>query len=480
VAETNVAARQLNEPVIPQEEPYPSERYAWYVVGVLMVVYIFSFVDRQILALMVGPIQSDLGISDTQMGLLMGPTFAVFYAICGFPLGRLADAKSRRTIIALGLAAWSVMTAGCGMARNYAQLLAFRLGVGVGEASLSPAAYSLITDYFRPARLATALGAYSIGVYVGSGMAFILGAYVYQFALNHDNFVMPMVGEIRPWQLVFFVISVPGLLFTAVLYTIREPARRGIQVKIAGKGVPVSEVIEYMLHNWRTFVCHCVGFSCLSFVGYGSASWVPEFYMRIHEWERTQAGLYYGLGVIVFGTAGVLFGGYFADYLKRRGQADAKMRVGLIAAVLNLPLGIGFVLIPGGTTTLSLPFGPETVSVEHGLVAYYGFMLPSTFTLAMTTGVAAAAIQEMMPNPMRGQASALYLFVVNIIGLGGGPLAVGMCTDYVFGGDKMMLWASLLITGAAAKSVAIPLLYAGLKQFQLSIDRKAAWESANG
>ncbi len=462
MTESSVAEERVANATHAEEIPYPSERVAWYVVGVLMVVYIFSFVDRQILSLMVGPIKGDLGISDTQMGLLMGPTFAVFYAICGFPLGRLADSKSRRTIIALGLAAWSMMTAGCGMARNYAQLLTFRFGVGIGEASLSPAAYSLITDYFRPARLATALSVYGIGVYVGSGMAFILGAVVFRFAQGQENYIMPLVGEIRPWQLVFFVISIPGLLFTAALFTIREPVRRGIQSRIQGKGVPIFEVLSFIGINWKTFVCHSIGFSCLSFVGYGSAAWVPEFYMRIHGWERTQAGLYYGVGVIIFGTAGIVFGGYFADYLRNRGYGDSKIRVGLIAAICNLPMGVGFVLVP------------------NGYIAYYCFMLPSTFTLAMTTGVAAAAIQEMMPNPMRGQASALYLFIVNIIGLGMGPLAVGMSTDYIFGKDEMMLWASLLLTGATAKVIAIPLLFFGLKQFRDSVARKEAWEAAQG
>jgi len=462
MAQSDVAEKRVPDQAQAEEIPYPSERVAWYVVGVLMVVYIFSFVDRQILSLMVGPIREDLGISETQMGLLMGPTFAIFYAIFGFPLGRLADSKSRRTIIAVGLAAWSVMTAGCGMARSYAQLAAFRLGVGVGEASLSPAAYSLITDYFRPARLATALSVYGIGIYIGSGTAFILGAVVIGFATNSENFVLPLVGETRPWQVVFFVISIPGLLFTGMLFTIREPVRRGMQARLAGKSLPVSEVMSYIKLNRKTFFCHSVGFSMLSFVGYGSASWVPAFFIRLHGWERLQVGLYYGTAVIIFGTAGIVFGGYLADNLKKKGYADAKMRVGLISAICNLPMGIGFVLVP------------------NGYVAYFCFMLPSTFTLAMSTGVAAAAVQEMMPNPMRGQASALYLFIVNVIGLGMGPLAVALCTDYLFGADIMMVWASLLITGAVAKLTAIPLLFFGLKHFRESIVRKEEWEAAHG
>ena len=456
-AEKNVAGASEVE-----EVPYPSERVAWYVVAVLMIVYIFSFVDRQVMNIMIGPIQEDLGISETQIGFLIGPTFAIFYALFGFPLGRLADSKSRRSIIAIGLAVWSIMSAGCGAARTYSQLLAFRLGVGVGEASLSPAAYSLITDYFRPARLATALSVYGMGIYIGSGSAFILGAMVLGFVKGADNFILPLVGEIRPWQLVFFIISVPGLLFSVVLFTFKEPARRGIGQKIAGKGVPVSEVSAYIRQNWKTFACHSVGFSSLSFVGYGSAAWVVEFFVRSHGWERIQAAYHYGAAVIIFGTMGIVFGGYCASRLEQRGYVDSKLRVGLMAAIANLPLGIGFVMS-------SNPY-----------VAYYCFLIPSAFTLAMPFGVAPAAIQQMMPNPMRGQASALYLFIVNVIGLGMGPLAVGMCTDLVFNEDKSMLWASLLITGATAKCISIPLLFFGLKPFRESVARKEAWEAANG
>ncbi|MGH8561818.1 MAG: MFS transporter, partial [Nevskiales bacterium] len=195
--------------------------YAWYVVAVLMVAYVFSFIDRQILNLLVGPIRRDLGISDTQMSLLMGFSFALFYTICGIPLGRLADSKSRRTIIAVGIFFWSIMTAACGTARHYWQFFLYRMGVGVGEATLSPSAYSLIADYFPREVRATAISVYSMGIYIGSGLAFLLGGLVIKFA-GQAEVVLPVVGATRPWQLIFFMLGIAGILFTFAMYTVRE------------------------------------------------------------------------------------------------------------------------------------------------------------------------------------------------------------------------------------------------------------------
>ena len=196
----------------PEPEPYPKTSYAWYVVGLLTLAYVFSFIDRQILNLMVEPIQQDLGINDVQMGLLMGASFAVFYTFFGIPLGRLADTRSRRLLITFGIALWSLMTAGCGLTRKFWQLALMRMGVGVGEASLSPAAYSLISDYFRPELRSTAISVYSMGIYIGSGLAFILGGLVIGFTSGRESFIVPLLGAVQSWQMVFFVVGLPGLL----------------------------------------------------------------------------------------------------------------------------------------------------------------------------------------------------------------------------------------------------------------------------
>src|SRR6202795_194603 len=199
-------------------------RYAWYVVGVLTLVYVFSFLDRQIFSLIVAPLRRDLHISDTQVSLLQGFSFAVFYTFFGIPIGRLADVYNRRTIIVLGLVLWSAFTAGCGLAGTFAQMLLLRMGVGVGEAALSPAAYSLITDYFPRERLATALSVYSMGIYVGSGMAYLLGGLVVAYASTQAMWTIPLLGAVHPWQIIFLLVGLPGIAVAPLLFTVNQPA----------------------------------------------------------------------------------------------------------------------------------------------------------------------------------------------------------------------------------------------------------------
>jgi len=447
------------------EEPYPPRAYAWYVVGVLTFVYIFSFIDRQILTLLVRPIRRDLGISDFQMSLLMGFSFALFYTIFGLPLGRLADSRSRRTMIAAGFAIWSVLTACCGLARNFFQMLLLRMGVGVGEAALSPAAYSIITDYFPSKLRATAISVYSMGIYIGSGTALIVGGLVAGAASVQETWNLPLVGATRPWQVVFFIVGLPGVLLALLMYTVREPVRRGIKTMTTPDGktrvaqVPMSEVAAYLKQNWRTFVCHNVGFGLLSFSSYGSNAWIPTFFVRTHGWSEAQAGQVYGWIVAIASTIGIVAGGRLADWLAERGHRDATMRVGAFVAIAWLPFGLLYPLVPNGYWAAAL-------------------LAPAAFLASAPFGVSAAAIQQMMPNSMRGQASAIYLFVINLIGLGIGPSAVAAATDFVFEDDQAVRY-SLVSVAAFAHVGAAALLWAGLKPFIASLERLKVWNAAN-
>ncbi len=438
-----------------KEGSYPPLPYAWYVVGVLTLAYVFSFIDRQILNLLVGPIERDLGISDTQMSLLMGFSFAVFYTLFGIPLGRLADSRSRRVIIAVGIAAWSLMTAGCGLARKYWQLALLRMGVGVGEASLSPAAYSLIADYFPPERRATAISVYSMGIYLGSGLAFIVGGLVVKFASGQDQFDLPIVGPTRAWQLIFFAVGLPGLLMALLACTVREPARQGLRPTAVAFPVPMRDVWAYLRDNRSTFLCLNLGIACLTFSSYGASTWVPTFFVRKHGWPPAQVGIIFGLIVAVAGTLGIMSGGRLADRLRLRGYADAELRVALFAAIGWLPFGILYPLMPSGPWAAAM-------------------LAPSIFFGSAPFGVAPAAIQRMMPNAMRAQATALYLFVINLIGLGLGPTAVALVTDRVFH-DKAAVGRSLLLVGLAADSAAVVLLWLGLKPYRRSLDYLGRW-----
>ncbi|MBL8219232.1 MAG: MFS transporter [Bryobacterales bacterium] len=439
----------------PADAPYPRPAYAWYVLLLLTVVYIFSFIDRQILNLLVGPVRRDLGLTDTQMSLLMGFSFALFYTGFGIPLGRLADQHSRRTIIAIGFATWSLFSAGCGLTRTFVQMLLMRVGVGVGEATLSPAAYSLLTDYFPPQRRATALSVYGMGIYIGSGLAFLLGGFVTGWSSKQEDWVLPLVGAVRSWQLVFIAVGLPGVALALLMYTVKEPVRRGAAGVAA---IPIGEVLRYMRANWKTYFCHNVGIALLSFSSYGSAAWIPSFFVRTHGWTAADMGKIYGVLVAVFGALGIVWGGWLADRWAERGRKDATMRVALMVSIAWLPTGVAYLLVPNAWLAMAL-------------------LAPTVFLVAAPFGIAPAAIMQVTPARMRGQASSIYLFVINLIGLGIGPTAVAMVTDYVFADDNRV-GSSILLVTVVAHVISAVLLWLGLKPYVRSQEMAREWLSA--
>jgi MFS family permease len=432
-----------------------SLRYAWYVVGVLMLAYVFSFIDRQIFSLLVSPLRRDLHISDTEISLLQGFSFAVFYTFFGIPIGRLTDVYNRRTIIMVGLVLWSGFTTACGLADTFGAMLLLRMGVGVGEAALSPAAYSLITDYFPAKRLATAISVYSMGIYIGSGLSFLLGGIAVRYAAKQETWTLPLVGATRPWQLIFFLVGLPGLLLVPLLLTIREPEARREMSRLAA--VPMRQVFAYIDRNRRAVLFHNIGFGLLALSTYSSAAWLPEFYRRHFHWDIGTTGIVYGSIVAVFGCLGITGAGQVADYLRSRGRVNANLLVGAAIGIIAVPLNILLYLAPTATWA--------TI-----------WLIPGAAMAAAPFGIAPAAIQQMMPPTMRGQASAVYLFVVNIIGLGLGPTAVAACTQYVFGRDTAVPYSLAIVTSVACATGAM-LLYAGLQPYLASLERLRVWEA---
>jgi MFS family permease len=418
--------------------------------GVLTLVYIFSFLDRQILNLLVVPIKADLQISDTQMSLLMGLSFAVFYTVFGIPLGRIADVYSRRGLIAGGFALWSAFTAGCGFVGSYPQLALMRMGVGVGEASLGPAAYSLITDYFPAHRRGTAQGVYSMGIYIGGGLALVFGGMAIAVFSRQPLWDLPVIGAVRWWQVVFLVVGFAGLLVVSLMLTVREPVRHGAS---AG-GIPMREVMAHFSRHRKTYLHHNIGIALLTFSAYGSSAWVPTFFMRQHQWTSSQAGVVLGLISATCGSLGVLASGWFADRLAARGRSDACLHVAFLVAVLWFPTGIAALLVPN----------PVLAAVLYA---------PTMFFAAGVYGVGAASLMQVTPARIRGQASAIYLFVVNLIGLGLGPTAVALFTDYLFH-DAAKVGLSILLVTTIAHLLAGTLLWSGRASFVRSREALAA------
>ncbi len=442
------------QPEAPRQQ---STIYIWYVVAVLMVAYIFSFIDRQIFSMVVGPLRRDLHISDTQVSYLQGLSFVIFYTFFGILIGRLVDIYSRRTIIAIGMVLWSLFTTACGIASTFPQMLMLRMGVGVGEAALSPAAYSLVTDYVPPKRLSTAIGLYGAGIYIGSGLSFLLGGLIRSYAATKAALSLPLVGQIHPWQILFFAVGVPGILLAPLLFTIREPQTRGGSKQPA---VPLREVFDYIFANARTFLLHNIGFGLLSLASYASAAWVPEFYVRTYHWDIKTVGWVYGLLVGTLGSLGIIGAGRVADYLRSRGHANANIMVGMWIAIIWFPIHFLMLMAPSGTWA--------TV-----------WLAPAAVLAAAPFGIAPAAIQQMMPANMRGQASAVYLFILNLIGLGLGPTAVAWCTQYLFRRDDALRYSMLLVFSVACL-ISAGLLWSCLKPFLTSLGRLGLRNSGQG
>ncbi|MBX3504616.1 MAG: MFS transporter [Parvibaculum sp.] len=470
MSEVEVAAEVEEELHHPHKDkagkPYPKAIYAWYVVGVLVLAYTFSFIDRQILSLLVGPIKRDLGISDTEMSLLQGFAFAVFYCIAGLPIGRLVDRHHRVNIIALGVFVWSVMTALCGTARSFWQLFIFRAGVGVGEAALSPAAYSIIADYFPPKRLGFALGVYGMGVYIGAGLALIIGAAVIALVSEGGSLDLPLVGTVYAWQITFFIVGLPGILVALWVWTLREPDRRGhVRTAVGDDGVarrvevPVKEVFEYMGRNWRTMVPLNLCYALSAMMAYGVAAWIPTLFVRTHGWSYPEAGFWYGLVIVVFGTTGVIAGGWAGDFLTGKGIRNGRMRVCALTGLATFPFTIAYPLVDDPWMALLL-------------------LCPSTFFATFTTGAGPSALQELMPNQMRGFASAILIFVVTIIGLGLGPTSIALATDFIYADEAMLRYSLVLVPGIVLTlAVAIGLL--GLRSYNHSLDYLENWSAEN-
>lgn len=414
-------------------------------VGVLMIAYIVSFIDRTILSLLVEPIRADLEISDTQISLLHGFAFALFYTLMGIPIATLADRMNRRNIIAIGVTFWSLATAACGLTRGFLGLFAARVGVGVGEAALSPAAYSMIADTFPEDQLGRALGVYSVGAFLGIGFAFIIGGVVVGTVSAADAMTLPLVGEVRPWQVVFLIVGLPGVLVAAWIMTLREPPRRHSERSMQ-QAAGFRPLLGHIRRHKVAYASHLVGFSMLALLFNALVAWMPTYLIRSFGVSAGQAGLWLGLILLVFSTGGILIGSWLTDHLRARGATDATMRVGLLSGLCMLPFALT------ATTVPSLPLS---------LVLF----APLVFFATFSWGAAAAAVQIITPSRMRATGSAVYLLFLNLIGIGFGPTLVALVTDYWFGRDAA-LGNSIAIVCTVTAPVAALILLSGLKSFR--------------
>ncbi len=373
-------------------------RYKWYVLGVLTAVYASSHVDRQIMGILLEPIKLELNASDTQMGFLIGLTFAIFYATLGMPIAMLADRTNRRNIIAIATTVWSVMTVLCGAAQTFVQLALARIGVGSGEAGSSPPSHSVIADLFEPAKRGTAMGVFALGVNFGLLIAYLVGGWM---------------SEHFGWRVTFVAVGLPGLVIAALVYFTTQEPKRGASEEVTRQSVddqapPFSAVAARM---WRVkSIRHLVaGSSVAAFVGYGFVLWMPSFLMRSHGLSPTEVGLTLALMTGIVGGLGTFTAGKLVDVLAKR---DERWRCWLVAVAKG-----------GYVPFLALVFLVDdfwTFLMLYIIPAFFGgFYLAPTFAL----------VQGLVNVRMRALASSITLFIINIVGLGFGPQLVGILSD---------------------------------------------------
>ena len=411
------------------ELPEEIRRKRTWVLILLTIAYTSSYLDRTIIGAVAEHIKRDLDLSDTQLGLLTGFAFAVFYATLGIPLAVLSDRMNRRNIVAAAVTVWSVMTVFCGLAANYVQLLLARIGVGIGEAGSSPQSHSMIADLYAPHERSRALGFYALGVYAGGMLGFLIGA---------------PLAEVWGWRSVFFIAGLPGLLIALLIWlTIDEP-QRGLADGRAHEPVKaptLAEAIDGMLKGfvfiWTSRACRhvIIGLTLTGLIGYGGVMFAASFLKRTHGISGLEIGLILGPIVGVLGGAGALLGGWLAD---RWAAKDRRWNAWIIAVakLLAAPLVVAFYLTDDFTIALI-------------------FYLPATVLGAFYLGPSFAMVQSLAPLAMRSTASAIMLFILNLIALGLGPLTVGILSDLLrpsFGMDSLryaLLSLSLLNVWAA-------------------------------
>jgi MFS family permease len=410
---------------------WPPSSRGWLAVLLLALASIVSQWDRTVINLMVGPIKSAFALDDTSFAALQGVAFGLFYVTACIPIGRLADRYERRLIIGIALGFWSLFAMASGLARTYTQLFMTRIGVAVGEASLTPAGFSMLSDLFPPERLGRPVGAFMMSSPVGQGLAYIGGGMLLQWLATAPLLASGPLASLEPWQAAFLLIGAPGLLLVPAFLLYREPARRGTA---GAQSLPAREVVAVVRARAATLVPLLAGFAMVPLVSYAVGIWTPALFQRSWGWNPAQIGWGFGGVMLTFGTAGAFFGGWLSDRLASRGELDAPLKAAMTGFVGCGVFGSLAPLMP--TPWLALLM-----------------LAPTVFLANVPYACAGTALQLIVPNRARAQVSALYITITTLVGLTLGPLVVGFMTDHVFHDPKDIRFSMSIVIGLAAPSL---------------------------
>ena len=399
---------------------YLPARAGWLLVAMLTVAYVFSFIDRYILGLLIEPIKADLGLSDEQIGWVLGPAFAIFYATMGLPLGWLADRKRRTLIVAAGVFVWSLATAVSGLARGFVHLFLARMAVGVGEATLSPSAMSMISDSFPPERRGKPIAVYVAALSLGAGIASLIGSAVLTWAKTNESIDLPLLGTLLPWQFTFIAVGLPGLVLAGVFTLLREPPRQAAasaQQGVAGNGV--RDALSYVGRNIGVYAGF-VSLACVMTVVAYSQGFLAAAFERTWGWPPEKYALVNAIVLLTAGPASVFLSGVISDRWSQAGRHDAPIRLLVIGYVVMVPTAIAPMFMP---------------SAELAFV----WLFFNTAAVGIISAMAVAAVLAITPSMIRGQIVALYYMAISLSGLLLGPPTVGYLSTNVFGEEELRL-----------------------------------------
>ena len=424
------------------DKQYPPASAAWFLVAMLTLAYVFSFVDRYILGLLIEPIKEDLGLSDEQIGLILGPAFGLIYAFSGLFIGWFVDNWRRTWIVGIGMSVWSLATAASGLAANFWQLFFARMTIGAGESVLSPSAFSMIADSFPEERRGKPIAFYTAALTLGAGIASLIGGGVLLWAKTTNGISIPLVGLLAPWQLVFMTVGLPGLFLAFYFFVLKEPAR---QPNVGGdaslQGASVFKAWEYVAKNGGVYLSFVSLVMVMTIVAY-SQGYLPSTFERVWGWEREFYAFVNGVALLVIGPANVLLMGYLSDRWMQAGVRDAPFRL----------LVIGFlIMVPTGAIAMFMPTG----------VLAYAVLCINTIGIGMVSAVGVTALLLITPSQIRGQVLALYYMTISLAGLFLGPTTVGSLSTRVFGEDNLNMAVA-----------AVPIIYGIIPLLLIPITRR--------
>jgi MFS family permease len=417
---------------------------AWVTLAILVLMYILSFLDRGLISLVVKPIREDIGATDVEIGLLYGISFSLFYAVFSLPLAWLADRWSRRGVIYFCITIWSLATAACGLAHSFWQLAAARFAVGFGEGGLSPAAYRILGDSFPKRRLGLAAGIFGAGATLSSPISLLLGGHLVDWAARHGAIVFPVIGEARPWQLVFLLLGPIGLLLAPLVFFARSERGESVPASSSAKEpADGRDFVAFLRSRWLYLTLVCLGFGGNALFSYGFAAWAPTYFQRRFGLSMSEIGTGLALVIGVAGTLCYIGGGWITDRWFARGTHDAHFRY----FVYSLPVVIL-------AAVLAFVVADRPI-YAFAAVACFLVLLPST-------APAASHLQLATPARFRGRLMGLFIMVFSIIGLSAGPLVVALFTDHLFH-DPAKIGLSIATTAVLAGTFSFLMFLACLK-----------------